>query len=66
MNLDSWLDDNGLTDNVTEARKMFVDVEENYHLFEMVRRLAAIEGLRISIEAGEDIERITGVGGYAS
>ena len=59
MNLDSWLDDNGLTEKVAEARKMFVDVEENYHLFEMVRRLAAIEGLRISIEAGEDIEQMT-------
>ena len=59
VNLDSWLDDNGLTENVASARKMYRDVEQNHHLSELVRRLAAIEGLRNSIQTGEDIERIT-------
>ena len=59
MNLDSWLDDNGLTENVAEARKMYRDVGEEHHLSELVRRLAAIEGLRNSIQAGEEIERIS-------
>ena len=59
MNLDSWLDDNGLTEKVAEARKMYGDVEEDSHLSELVRRLAAIEGLENSIEAGSEIERMT-------
>ncbi|MYA97314.1 MAG: hypothetical protein F4X91_13005 [Nitrospinae bacterium] len=59
MNLDSWLDDNGLTESVAEARKMYREVGQEHHLFELIRRLAAIEGLRNSIQAGEDIERIS-------
>ena len=57
MNLDSWLDDNDLTEKVAEARKMYGDFEKNPHLSELVHRLAAIEGLRISIESIEEIER---------
>lgn len=59
VNLDSWLDDNGLTENVAEARKMYQDVDEEHHLSELVRRLAAIEGLRNSIQTGDDVERIS-------
>ncbi len=59
VNLDSWLHDNGLTENVAEARKMYGDMAENYHLSELVERLAAIEGLRISIDSGGALERRT-------
>ena len=52
-------DDNGLTETVAEAREMYGDMGGSHHLFELVSRLAAIEGLGISIEAGEDIERMT-------
>ena len=59
VNLDSWLDGNGLADIVAEARKMYREVGEEHHLSELVLRLAAIEGLRTSIQTGDDIERIT-------
>lgn len=58
INLNSWLDDDGLTENVAEARKMYRDMGEEHHLSELVRRLAAIEGLGNSIQTGKDIERI--------
>lgn len=58
-NLDSWLDDNVLAENVAEARKMYGVMEENHHLSGLVDRLVAIEGLRISIESGGDIEQKT-------
>ena len=59
VNLDSWLDDNVLGENVAEARKMYGVMEENHHLSELVSRLVVIEGLRISIESGGDIEQKT-------
>ena len=59
VNLDSWLDDNVLAENVAEARKMYGVMEENHHLSGLVDRLVAIEGLRISIESGGDIEQKT-------
>ena len=57
VDLDSWLDDNVLGENVAEARKMYGVMEENHHLSELVSRLVVIEGLRISIESGGDIEQ---------
>ncbi len=59
VNLDSWLEENGLTEHVAETRKKYPELEQNHHLSEPVRRLAAIEVLRTSIQAGEDNERIT-------
>ena len=59
VNLASWLHDNGLTENVAEARKMYGDMTENPHLSELVDRLAAIEGLRNSIDSGDVLERRT-------
>ena len=57
VNLDSWLHDNGLAENVAEARKMYGDMAENHHLSELADRLAALEVLRNSIDSGDAPER---------
>ena len=57
MDLDSWLDDNGLTEMVAEVRKKYGEMGKYSHLSELISRLAAIEGLGNSIEAEKDIER---------
>ncbi len=59
MDLESWLDDNGLTEKVAEARKIYGNMGESHHLSELVSRLAAIEGLGNSIEAEMCIERMS-------
>ena len=59
MNLGSWLDNNGLTEKVAEARKMYGGIGENHHLSKLVSRFAVLDGLGISIDAENDIERMT-------
>ncbi len=53
MNLDVWLESNGLTNRVARTRKTYGRVEESHHLFEVFNRLAAIEGLGIAMASAE-------------
>lgn len=59
VNLEAWLGENGLAESAAEARRMYRDAGESRHLSEMLRRLAAIEGLGAALESAEGTGRET-------